>query len=67
MDLAKNYLWIADLNKNFSGSADPINLMDSFFGKNSVRIMDSKHNSSFRSKHPLLFLLNIIYPVVFIA
>ena len=28
-DFAKNFLQIADFNNNFSGSADPINLMDS--------------------------------------
>ena len=39
-DLAKSFLRIADFNKNFSRSADPINLMDSDFGKNVVRIMD---------------------------
>ena len=65
-NLAKNFLQIADLN-NFSRSVDPINLMDSDFGKNRVQIMDSKHNSSWKLKHPLLFLQNIIYLVVFIA
>ena len=39
-DLAKSFLRIADFNKNFSGSVDPINLMDSDFGKNVVWIMD---------------------------
>ena len=43
-DLAKNLLRFADFNNNFSGSADPINLMDSGFGKNRVRITDSKRN-----------------------
>ena len=40
VDLAKNFLRIADFNKDFSGSADPVNLMDSDFGKNVVQIMD---------------------------
>ena len=44
-DLAKNFLRVADFN-NFSGSADPINLMDSDIARNRVRIMDSKYNSS---------------------
>ena len=46
MDLAKNFLGISDFNNNFSGSADPVNLMDLDFCKNSVRITDSKHNSN---------------------
>ena len=45
-DLAKNFLRIADFNNNFSGSADPIDLMDSALGKNRVWITDSKHNSN---------------------
>ena len=28
-DLAKNFVRITDFNNNFSGSADPINVMDS--------------------------------------
>ena len=47
-DLAKNFLRTAGLNSNFSGSADPLNLMDSDFGKNRVRITDSKHTDSSR-------------------
>ena len=35
-----------DFNNNFSGSADPINVMDSDLGKRIVRITDSKHNCS---------------------
>ena len=46
MDLAKNFLRIAGFNNNFSGSADPINLMDSDIARNRVRITDSKYNSS---------------------
>ena len=46
VDLAKNFLRIADFNNNFSGSADPINLMDSDIARNRVRITDSKYNSS---------------------
>ena len=45
-DLAKNFLGIADFNNNFSGSADPVNLTDLDFCKNSVRITNSKHNSN---------------------
>ena len=37
---------IADFNNNFSGSVDPINVVDSDLGKNIVRITDSKHNCS---------------------
>ena len=37
---------IADLNRNFGGYADQVNLIDADFGKNRVRITDSKHNSS---------------------
>ena len=72
-DLAKKIgrLRIADqFNNNFSGSAYPISLMDSDFGKNTtttvvftllftssyrVRITDSKHNFSRQLNHPLLF------------
>ena len=46
MDLAKYFVRIADFNNNFSGSADPVNVMDSDLGKKIVRITDSKHNCS---------------------
>ena len=53
--MGKNFLRIAYFNKNFSVSADLINLRDSpDLGKNRVRIMDSKHNSSRQSNHSLL-------------
>ena len=45
-DLVKNFVRIADFSNNFSGSADPINVMDSYLGKNIVQITDSKHNCS---------------------
>ena len=45
-DLAKNFVRIAVFNKNFSGPADPINVMDLDLGKKHVRITDSKHNCS---------------------
>ena len=45
-DLAKNSVRIADFNNNFSGSVDPINVMNSGLGKKIVRITDSKHNCS---------------------
>ena len=32
-DLAKNFVRMADFTNNFSGSADPINVMDSDLGK----------------------------------
>ena len=51
MDLDKNFLRIADFNNNFSGFASLLNLVDSDFGKNRVRITDSKHNSSRQSNH----------------
>ena len=46
MDLAKNFGRIVNSNNNFSGSADPINVVDSDLGKKIVRITDSKHNCS---------------------
>ena len=45
-DLAKNFVRITDFNNNFSGSADPINVMDSDLGKKIVLITDSRHNCS---------------------
>ena len=44
--MAQNFIRIADFNNNFSGSAVPINVMDSDLGKKIVRITDSKHNCS---------------------
>ena len=44
--MAKNFVGIADFNNNFSGSSDPINVMDSDLGKKTVRITDSKQNCS---------------------
>ena len=44
--MGKNFVQIADFNNNFSGFADPINVMDSDLGKTIVQITDSKHNSS---------------------
>ena len=44
--MGKNFVRIADLNNNFSGFADPINVMDSDLGKTIVQITDSKHNCS---------------------
>ena len=32
-DLAKNFVRIADFNNNFTGSVDPINVIDSGLGK----------------------------------
>ena len=46
MVLAKNFVRITDFNNNFSGFADPINVMDLDLGKKIVWIMDSKHNCS---------------------
>ena len=46
MDLAKNFIRIADFNNNFSRSADPINVMDSDLEKKIVWITNSKHNCS---------------------
>ena len=44
--MAKNFVRSADFNNNFSGSADPINVMDSDLGKKIVGITDSNHNCS---------------------
>ena len=35
-NLDKNFMRIADLNKNFGGYADQVNLIDADFGKNSA-------------------------------
>ena len=40
----QNFIRIVDFNNYFSGSEDPINVMDSDLGKKIVQIMDSKHN-----------------------
>ena len=41
-----SFRFSADFNNNFSGSTDPINVMDSDLGNKTVRIMDLQYNCS---------------------